>query len=487
MGQPRFQHDATAEKRGLDRTPGTELLIPLRFRLRLKDETYPAEALNYHFKGACLRVDKEAARHLKTARFSQVGLDFYHGNKCLRRFIPFRIAWESLDANGLIGVEFMVPISSFLQRPDRFPSHPHFPPVVTARDPFNANRLLYGKVLNLSANGMLLLSSLTNRHLMPGLVLEGATLSFPGSKPVTVDLRIANLRHDETADGMQIGVAFQDCPKVVRDALSRYLSLLSPMTKNPGRLAKLAENGLLSKQLREGLSFRPVATDGEYEEVLKLRFLAYAAHGKVPEGATWRQQGEGRDREGLLIGSFLNGQLVACMEIRFGAGPLPLKTLALIGRSDVPGVDLKNVVEVNRLAIHPSVQGSDIVLGLFQLVHAILVNRGGLDILIMATDKLSSLYEGIGAKSYGIRIPHPFLKGEHLNLLVLRKDVYLKAKGLNALTWIHIYRQTHREYEKVGLVKRMKLGPIRMVEAAAFGLIRMVQKVNKRIKRRRSA
>jgi len=482
MAPPRLQADAEADKRRLDRVPGTDLLLPLRFRLRLKDQTFAAEALNYHFKGACLRVDRDAARELKSARFSQAGIDFYHGTKCLRRFVPFRIAWESLEANGLIGVEFMVPISSFLQRPDRFPSHPNFPPLVTARDPLNANRMLYGKVLNLSSNGMLLLSSLTNRHLLPGLILENASLSFPGSKPVTLDLRIANLRHDDTLDGMQIGIAFQNCPKPAREAIARYLSLLSPTKKSPTRLAKLAENGLLSKQLREGLSFRPVATDAEYEEVLKLRFLAYASHGKVAEGATWQQQGEGRDKEGLLIGSFLNGQLVACMEIRFGAGPLPLKTLSLIGRSDVPGVELKNVVEVNRLAIHPSVQGSDIVIGLFQLVHAILVNRGGLDILIMATDKLTSLYEGIGAKSYGIRIPHPFLHGESLNLLVLRKDVYLKAKGLNALTWIHIYRQTHKEYEKVGLVKGLKLGPVRLLEAAAFFLVRMFRKMNKRLR-----
>jgi hypothetical protein len=203
------------------------------------------------------------------------------------------------------------------------------------------------------------------------------------------------------------------------------------------------------KRLKQGLTFRIVSSDPDYHDVLKLRHQGYGSKGKLSPQATVDNQGTGLANEGTIIGAYLAGQIVASMELRFGDSHQSLRTFDLIPREQLPDLDIPNTVEVNRLVVHPRIQGTDVVMGMVQKAHAIVMAQGGKDILFVATNQLKPLYRKIGCTELGIQVPHPLLKGEYLNAMILTKAAFLDGRFLNPATWEALYQGTNAYYRRL--------------------------------------
>jgi len=157
------------------------------------------------------------------------------------------------------------------------------------------------------------------------------------------------------------------------------------------------------------------------------------------------------------------------MELIFGDGSLPLRIPRLLDKKTQDGLSRKHVVEIGRLVVHPDAQGSDIVLGMVQKVHSILIGKGGYDILILAMKKLAPMYARIGFKPIGGTVSHPILNESFLQPMILEKDVYLEAKRINSYAWKVAFEATHKMMMDYGLVSnipfnlwqklQVKLGP----------------------------
>jgi hypothetical protein len=130
------------------------------------------------------------------------------------------------------------------------------------------------------------------------------------------------------------------------------------------------------------------------------------------------------------------------MEIRFWDAQRSFRTFDIIPRDKLSAINLQETFEVNRLVVHPQVQGTDIVIGMVQKAHAIVMAHGGKDILLVATDKLKPFYHKIGCIDLGVRAPHPVIENEHLNAMVLKKESFLDGTFLRPATWTHIYQAT---------------------------------------------
>lgn len=439
------------DRRNEHRVVGANVQYPVACVMRHAGKELVAEVVNYHYRGACLRLP-EAQRSEFAVDAKHCKLDFYLGRLCLQSDIPYRVCWDDLEKSGTLGIEFVARQHRVMERGDRFLINLRHPPRVEAKDPLDPNRILLLEVQDVSETGMLLQTSLTNKHLFPGMRLQQATVIIPGQSPMLLDMSIENARQGASESTFSIGVSIVGDRAPYKQALRAYLSQLVPMQDSADdHLSKLSEAGFLSNKLKSAISYRTVTTDADYEEVLKLRFVGYGKHAKVKAGTTWRDQGEGMDKEGLIIAGFLGGKIVCSMELRFGTDPRPLRTEALIGKRDIPGLDLERTVEINKLVIHPKAQGSDLVLGLFQKAHAIIVNRGHLDVLLAATDRLARLYSGIGAELLNVRVPHPYLTGEHLNLMAVRRQVYHDGLRFNPHAWNTIYQAVHEHFVTLGL------------------------------------
>ena len=194
----------------------------------------------------------------------------------------------------------------------------------------------------------------------------------------------------------------------------------------------------------------------DYEKVLKLRFDGYAKHKKVTTSQTWEDMGEGLQNEGTILAGYIGGVMVCSMELRFGCDALPLR-LDTLHSGELKGILRQRTVEINKLVVNARAQGSDIVLGLIQRAHAIVVSRGYFDVLLAATNKLKKLYLNIGAEDLKTRVQHPSLEGEGLNLMVVRSETYLDGQGINPYAWDLVYRAAHEYFSGLGIARERHL------------------------------
>src|SRR5690606_8914341 len=111
---------------------------------------------------------------------TDLSLDFYIGDKCLKSKMAFKLAWKD-NTDEVIGIEFIKPLeSNYITRSKRFLTHKNIKPTIVGCDPTDPNRLIYYSVHDLSESGMLLQTSITNKHLFPGMTIKDAKLTIPG-------------------------------------------------------------------------------------------------------------------------------------------------------------------------------------------------------------------------------------------------------------------------------------------------------------------
>lgn len=442
------------EQRRLQRERAVDILFPVSCVIHASGRQLVVEVVNFHFGGACLRLSEE----VDLSKRDDHRLDFYLGQNCIQREVPFRISWMDRDADVLLGVEFLTRVNPHLERAVRFPVNHSLPICLTALDPVDPIRTVYFQVIDFSETGLLLRTSLTNKHLLPGMKLRHSQITFPAQNPVKIEAGIENTRKGSDPGTFLLGVAIRDTRSSFAESVRHYLAVAMPRIDSlDEHLKVLSNNRFLSKALKNGITYRVVAKQSEYDEVLKLRFSGYGKQSKVRAGTSWKEQGEGIEKEGYVIAGFVGGRVICSMELRFGTGALPLRIWNMMGQNQIEGVDAKRVVEINKLVVHPEAQGSDIVLGMIQRAHAIVVQKGQLDVLLVATDKLKPLYQRIGAVCVGKPFPHPYLEGQFLNPMIVRREVYHDGIRFNPHAWSVVYETLHEHFVGIGLASKRNL------------------------------
>lgn len=439
----------------------------------------PLELVNFHFRGACFKVNIGDFRIQEKETY----LIFKIGEKELKERILFRLIWETISDNGLVGVEFSTESSYVLARAERFQTHNTNTPIVSSQDPLDPNRIVYFKAINVSTTGMLLSTSLTNKHIFPGMELRCAVLEIPGMGKADVDLFIENVRSSEDNKTVRFGVSMKGFSHSYHDLISKYLSNLGSLDNNDDRFEKLSSNGLLVKHLSKHLTIREIKTEHEYKQVLKLRYLGYKNAGKVSEAISEEQMGDGLKNEGLVIGAYLGGQLVGSAEFRFNH----IHGLRLSKQYDLkalPKVRSENLAEVNKLVIHPKAQKTDIVLGIFQKIHALAMLNGRPDGLISAEDGLVPLYQRLGFHKIGVSFAHPTKARTNLNLMIMYSEAYASSQGMNAYAWSKAFGETQKFFDEIGVNRSHTTTARALAEKiltpAAIGLINKVKKKKKK-------
>lgn len=198
------------DKRANQRLGSSGRLTPLGCVLAIGDERINVEIVNYHFRGASLRVGVGDYRPQHKDAYFQ----FRVGNKVLPEKINFRITWETIADNGVFGAEFSTESSFVLARAERFHTHSINTPVLSAADPLDPNRKIYFKALNISTAGALLSTSLSNKHLFPGMELRNAVIQFPGIGTAEIDAFIENSRPVNDENIIHYGVSLSLLPQL---------------------------------------------------------------------------------------------------------------------------------------------------------------------------------------------------------------------------------------------------------------------------------
>jgi class 3 adenylate cyclase len=434
------------------------IMFPVSAKV-IKDDldSFDATIINYHYRGACLRLSTLAFKSVvkdidSNGRVNNCYLEFYLGAKKIFSNVPFKLCWQE-EASLTVGVEFFNQKVDFIARVPRFNISDKSQPKLSACDPVDPHRKIYFEVRDLSETGLLLETSLTNRHLFPGMTLVAARLDLPGIDSFKMDVFIENARPSSVSSGkFLLGASMKITDqKLFKESLRQYLTVFGDLDKED-YLLRLREAGLFSKKLKGLVTYKVVDTQEEYNKVLSLRFAAYGSHKKVLGSQTAQDMGPGLAEEGIILAGYIGNKIACAMELRFGKDKPP-RLLALAKIDKIEGLDLSKVVEINKLTIDPLIQGSDIFIGLIQKAHAMVINQGNVDVLLYATKRLSKLYLGIGAEPLGIEFAHPYLQDETLTAMKVRRSTYEYSYQLDSEVWEKMYKLTNSYYADLGLVK----------------------------------
>ncbi|MBX3033953.1 MAG: GAF domain-containing protein [Bdellovibrionaceae bacterium] len=452
-------------------------LSPISCQLRIGEEQIALTIVNYHYRGACFKTDVGDYRLQSPGAY----LHFKVGNKSLQEKIGFRIVWETISENGLFGVEFSVESAYVLSRAERFLTHGINAPIVSGRDPLDPNRIVYFKAINVSSTGMLLNTSISNKHMFPGMEIRGAIVEVPNIGKAEVDLFVENSRPSDTDKTIHYGVSVKGNNVGYQELTSKYLSTLGLVSDPSERIDKLLASGFMQRELRTHLTIREVGTQRDYDDVLRLRYLGYKKAGKTKENFTWENMGEGLDQEGIVLAAFLGGQDVASVELRL-SDRHSMRLADKVSFASVPALGGRFFIEINKLVVHPSAQKTDIVVGLFQKIHTLAMLNGKPEGLLMAEDKLVPLYLRLGAKKINLSFEHETKPGTRLHVMTIPREVYEDASGINPLAWSHVYETTHSFLNELGLSKENRFSFSKKLQI--FGT-RMVLSLQERRKKKR--
>lgn len=446
------------EQRQLVRIDQRSIKSPLTFTVVGPGLRFSVTPINYHFRGACINIAEEEKRRVwREHSPDDLSLEIRMGARVLQSRVLFRVCWNDIERSGNVGLEFTQDGRTMQPRSSRMESHSLVAPTGSCQDPLDPNRQVVFRVGNLSERGMQITTSLANRHILPGMTLYDAEVTVPGQGSYKTELQVANARVSEDGQHLVLGVAIDRMgdafAKGVRQYVVNYGRASRGDAASDDRIASMVTGGWWTKHLRRQLTYRAIVTEEEYQAVLKLRFAGYGAAGKVPKGASWRDQGSGLEHEGIVIGAYLGSQLVASMEMRFGNSGIPLRSDTMLPPGTLAHLDRDQICELNKLVVHPKVRGSDLVLGMFQFSHSQVAMRGRYLALLLATDKLKPMYTRVGFEAAGPRVPHPSLAGEFLTPLILRPEVYSDGRMLDPLSWNAVYAATTEVLREAGLAQ----------------------------------
>ena len=351
-----------------------------------------------------------------------------------------------------------------------------FEPLVVGHDPVRIKETLVMRIDNISSKGFRAKSSLSNRHLFQGQLLENFIIYLPSIGEMKVSFRVLNMRHSEGF--LYLGCQFEQTNREDDIKVKSFLLLCLLSSQNNSDSAERTD--LLPRKISSILRVRRVDSREDFQEVLKLRHEAYSGAHKLTEDSTVQDMEDEFDQNSVVLGAFMGKKLVGTIRIVFSKGESKFPFEKYFDFFSGSVGEREKYVEVSKLAISPRLQGGDVLFRLFQ-VFAIEFMPKREYALLMATDSLAKNYISIGAKRISGSCPHPVLKDESLSLYLLETQK-LKDTKMSALAWFFFGREIHQFMSKFGFTPKTGFQFFKMLRLPIEIAPKLVRKVLKKFK-----
>ncbi len=443
------------ERRFENRILPNQQYHPVKITLEVGGQSFATDIVDYHYYGACLKVKNPDFASSKVIP-GQLKINIYLGSKKIKEGMAAEIIWDELDQNQTIGIKFGSALSILMQRKQRYPTNQKLKPTLRMTDPMNPTRQVFASVENFSENGMLISTSLSNRHILPGYRFDKCVLQTPTGTSVKLTLDVSSTRRGKSSGTFELGCAVIGDRVGYKKIVGDYVVALSENLRDEV-LKDLKLNEFIPKGIRSNIICRIITTQAEYENVLRLRFEGYKKHDKVKDGATWLDMGEGLNREGIVIAAFLGGKIIGSCEVRIH-GAIPFRTEDKLGSNWLEQAHLSKPMELNKLVVHTEFQGTDAIISVLQMAQIVGLRRDCCDVLIQATKKLQPFYKKMGFRPLEGEIIHATGKPElALAPMLLEYKTHATGKGMNPLFWKIIYAEIGQHEIQLGLISKRKL------------------------------
>jgi hypothetical protein len=316
------------------------------------------------------------------------------------------------------------------QRP-RWICGEQFVPVCVAMNPARFNDFVYFRVKDISKDGMKLYTSLRNKFLVKGMILE-CIASFPLISQLTLEVTVENvhLATENGKDYLAVGVKLGRLSSSARQVIGQYLIQFG----NDVSVDSLRHEDLVPRSISPALEFSFVRTLAEYNEVLELRYLAYRFAGKIPEHFAPQDMGDIYDTRSRIVIGKHRGKVVATAGLVFNEYHDRMEIEECVNWPEhLPRRD--QMVEVIRNCTHPAFRGSDLLMAMFQFIAITVLQAKRNYVVIGCTPELIGLYSRIGMEKQDIDYRHSKLNDSIHTVMLGDIPKAISGASVNALFW----------------------------------------------------
>jgi ribosomal protein S18 acetylase RimI-like enzyme len=331
-----------------------------------------------------------------------------------------------------------VPGERGIRKKERLHTKPHFRATILAVDPIKFGSTLHFDVLNFTSTGMLLSSSLSNRHLLKGCKVENAKILLPGLDIVSASFRVEHIGIKDNR--MCLGVSFENLTQLASEALAQFglYGTEPPTGEDMGKkFTSIKESVAPIRNLGNSVRIEVISTPEDYHQVLRIRHEAYLAAKKLDETIRLEDMADEYDLHSIILIAKTDNAVVGTLRIvecRSKDQTFPLEKYFDFNVIDKPE-NRNRYYEISRLAVDPKFQGTDVVLKIFKELTRILGANLNMTAVCVATRSVRSLYTRIGFYVISKETHHPVAKDDHLAILKVDSKDFLLGKGISAHAW----------------------------------------------------
>ncbi len=371
---------------------------------------------------------------------------------------PCLIVYEidHLDGRKICGLRF---VHQELARPDKDTSRRiarrwtcplHMLPTGSAAHPTRYNDYIFFRVFDIAPNGIRAITSLRNKLLVPGVVIE-ASLSIPAIGTVSARLRVrrAAVENLEGKDQLVLGLEFVKPDEILLSTLAEYLLTFASETS----ARSLRDEGFtLRSPLSSAFDFGYVKTKDEYREVLELRWRAYQKNNKISAGVDSTFMSDEFDSRSRILIVKHQGKIVGSVRAMFHEDQDTTSHERYL-RLPPTLPPKSDCVEASRLCVDPDFRGMDIAYELVSHLVLLTIKSGKKYFFGSAADSLKSFWRSTGAEFIDTFYTHAELGNLEHEMLV--SDVYdaVLGRSVSKTEWKRIYKGLYSYCIDSGLVE----------------------------------
>ena len=425
----------TFEAREIERLPAT---AALGFHVDIKVKNFGHfQASIIDFNAESLAVDVTALSDLGKLASHIEGITITHGTREIRSIEKPHVKIRKDDGQWKL-IVFLNPSErkTAERRHTRITTRENFKPFLWIADPFHLSRIVNFQVENFNVDGLQLKTSLSNKHIIVGSMLENCQLLLPGIGVLTVNLVVGNAFSKDKH--LFFGCLFQSINKQALEMLAQYAIIggnnLPPHLSQRKELLMAA--GLITRSLSKPCTIKAVETCQELEQILEVRFAAYKAVAKTPPDATSEMMEDEYDASSIIYCAKYGTDVIATMRVNISKSDgqkFPFEKY--FGSCESLGIARHNSCEISRLAILPEFQGSDLFIGCVKVTVQMLVKLRLDAMFCVATNKLAPMYQRIGAERMSDPVRHPVLIDESLSLYRIKTSSFLTGSNMEFEVW----------------------------------------------------
>lgn len=395
------------------------------------------------------------------------------------------------SANGYSGIYFLQGNSQgpalYVNRREqvRVEIIPHFRPQASASHPFKYDTQVLFQVHDISLGGMRVSTSLRNKMIFRGSRLVPILVHTGGGNTLELQCEVVYVTPDPKSQQLYLGLKFLSLPDQATQAelIKFLLSYGVFQSEDPLKWMKAA--GFKPKSIKGQFDFSFAHSLEEYQAVLDLRLAAYSRAGKIGEITDRSKMADVFDLNSRIVIAKYRGKVIG--SVRLTTCSQPNDRYELEDSIKIPSKYKRHeTVEISRLCVDDSAQGSDLVLGLIERCTEYCAKMGIRYVITSCVEEMLDYYKKIAFYPTGLKftlstlngIPHYFLSHDCKH--------HRFAKNINPLAWHFAYRrmlehlsrfQKYQNYSNVGPLKRGLI-------LFGIALLKAVQKLKRRSPRK---